>query len=129
MQLPAHALQPRTHYVLPVMVEMEMALLAMRVVLAARTRWLTTEWRVWPVPHLLWPALVQLLLLVLVRQVTPAQTVWCAQLVWMVNTSPKRRMLFVRMFLLDLLVLVVLPVLVLLVSQRALPELITTVTG
>ena len=46
MQLPAHALQPRTHYVLPVMVEMEMALLAMRVVLAARTRWLTTEWRV-----------------------------------------------------------------------------------
>ena len=46
MQLPAHALQPRTHYVLPVMVAMEMALLAMRVLLAARTRWPTTEWRV-----------------------------------------------------------------------------------
>ena len=85
--------------------------------------------RALPVPQMLYPALVQLLLLVLVRKVTPAQTVWCAQLVWMVNTSPKRRMLFVRMFLLDLLVLVVLPVLVLLVSQRALPELITTVTG
>ena len=75
------------------------------------------------------PALVQLLLLVLVIKVTPAQTVWCAQLVWMVNTSPKRRMLLVQMFLLDHMVLVVLPVLVLLVSQRALPELITTVTA
>ena len=43
MQLPARALQPRTHYVLLVMVEMEMALLAMHVLLAARTRRLITE--------------------------------------------------------------------------------------
>ena len=128
MQLPAHVLQARTHYVLPVMVETEMALLATCVLLAARTRWLTTEWRVWPVLQMLSPALVQLLLLVLVTQVTPAQMVWCVQLVWMANTSPKLRMLLVRMLLLDLMVLVVLPVLVLLVSQRALPELITTLT-
>ena len=86
------------------------------------------QFHVWPVPHMLSPALVQLLLLVLVTQVTPAQMVWCVQLVWMANTSPKLRMLLVRMLLLDLMVLVVLPVLVLLVSQLALPELITTVT-
>ena len=98
MQLPAHVLQARTHYVLPVMVETEMALLATCVLLAARTRWLTTEWRVWPVPQMLLPALAQLLLRVLVMQVIPAQMVWCAQLVWMANTSPKRRMLLVRTF-------------------------------
>ena len=108
------------------MVEMQMVSLVMRALLKHPTRWLTTEWRVWPVLQMLLAALAQLLLLVLVIKVTPAQTVWCAQLVWMVNTSPKQRMLLVRMLLLDLLVLVVVPVLVLLVSQRALRQQITT---